>query len=173
MSQDPPAPPNDAAEPEPEPEAPAATTPDAAAATTPDAPAATPEAPGPAVATQPDRSRRLAIVVAAVAGVVILAVIGAVAVANQLGDDLPEAGDCMSNDADPTEIRVVDCGSEDAAWTVIGQDGTWTEREFDEADRNRICQAFPKWDNALWLGEETDDRSGEGTVVCLTVAGPE
>lgn len=126
-----------------------------------------------AAAPPPERNRRLAIIVAAAAGVVILAVIGAVVVANQLGDDLPEAGDCMSNDADPTEIRVVDCGSEEAAWTVVGVDGSWTEQEFAESTRDRVCQAIPKWDNALWLGEESDDGSGEGTVVCLRATSPE
>lgn len=132
------------------------------------------EVAGTAAATPPpERNRRLAIIVAAAAGVVILAVIGAVVVASWLGDDLPEAGDCMSNDADPTEIRVVDCGSEEAAWTVVGVDGTWTEQEFADAARDRVCQAIPKWDNALWLGEETDDGTGEGTVVCLRATSPE
>lgn len=119
------------------------------------------------------RKRRLAQIVVGAAGAVILAVIGAVVVANQLGDDLPATGDCMSNHADPAEIRVVDCGSAEAAWTVVGLDGTWTEQEFDESPRHRVCQEIPKWDNALWLGEQTDDRSGEGTVVCLRATSPQ
>lgn len=164
MSQDSTASPPDEA---PEPQPPADQPPAAPSETSPLA-TAPPEA-----ARPPERNRRLALIVAAAAGVVILAVIGAVLVANQLGDDLPETGDCMSNDADPTEIRVVDCGSEEAAWTVVGLEGSWTEQEFDQAVRDRICQAIPNWDNALWLGEETDDRSGEGTVVCLRATSPE
>jgi hypothetical protein len=130
------------------------------------------EPPPPHAEPAPPRSRLgLKIALGVVAGVVVLAVAGVVLIASLLGDDVPEVGDCLTHSEDPTEMEVVDCDAAEAVWRVIGNDGTWTEREFDEATREEVCQAFPDWRNALWLGEQTDDLSGEGEVVCLAPTG--
>jgi hypothetical protein len=130
----------------------------------------------PADALPPRPSRRgLKIALVAAAGVVVLAVAGVVLlIALLAGDDVPEVGQCMTHSDDPAEMAVVDCDDAEAVWRVIGNDGSWTERDFDQAPRAEVCQAFPEWRNALWLGEQTDDLSGEGEVVCLapTGAGP-
>jgi hypothetical protein len=88
-----------------------------------------------------------------------------------LGEDVPEVGACLSGADDPTEIVVVDCGSDQAAWRVIGHGGARSEGDFNQAAREDICQAFPDWENALWL--RTNVLSGDGEVVCLAPAGPE
>jgi hypothetical protein len=118
------------------------------------------------------RSRRgLKIGLAVAAGVVVLAVAGVLALVLLSGEEVPAVGECMTDSTDPTQMGVVGCDSEQAAWQVIGHDGSVTEEEFDQATREDICQQFPDWENALWL--RTNVISGEGEVVCLVPAGPE
>jgi hypothetical protein len=153
------------------PEAPVADQPAAS-----EAPAEPPSPPaGPPVPSEEQpasRSRRgLKIGLAVAAGVVVLAVAGVLALVLLSGEEVPAVGECMTDSADPTQMDVVGCDSEQAAWQVIGHDGNVTEDEFDQATREDICQQFPDWENALWL--RTNVLSGEGEVVCLVPAGPE
>lgn len=129
-----------------------------------------PAGPPPHGAEPPARPRRLGLKIglAVAAGLVVLVGAGVVGVVLLLGEDVPEVGACLTDAEDPGEIEVVDCGSEQAAWRVVGHDGSRTEAEFERATREEICQAFPDWENALWL--RTNLLSGEGEVVCLAAA---
>jgi len=149
---------------------PPAMPPPGAAAPPPPAPGA-PAGPPPPVTEPPPRPRRLGLKIglAVAAGVVLLVVAGVVGAVLLLSEDVPEVGACMTDAEDPAEIEVVDCGSEQAAWQVVGHDGSRSEAEFEQATREEICQAFPDWENALWL--RTNLISGEGEVVCLASAG--
>lgn len=132
-------------------------------------PPAPPQEPGQPPAR---KSRRgLLIVLGVVAGVVVLAVGGLVVAAVVFGEDVPEVGECLTQAADPADIDVVDCESDRAAWRVIGHHGTLTEEEFAQVSRADVCQAFPDWENALWL--RTNLLGGDGQVVCLVPAGPQ
>lgn len=105
----------------------------------------------------------IAIVVAVVVRVVIGSVLG--------GADNPEVGDCVNGAFNPDDIEVVDCGSSDAAWEVIGVHGDMSEADFDaivaSQDTSTICTAFPEWENAIWFG----DQGGDGEVFCVVTAG--
>lgn len=163
-----------ASQPDPRPAAPEEPAATPAAPEAPEAPAEPVPAPAPAPAEPVRRSRRgLKIVVGVVAGIVVLAVAGVVVIVTQFGSEVPAVGECLNHSDDPTEMEVVACDSDQAAWQVIGhEEGTLTEQEFDQISRDEVCQAFPDWENALWL--RTNVLTGEGQVVCLdtTGAGP-
>lgn len=116
--------------------------------------------------------RWLLIALGAAAGVAVLAVVAVLVIGALTGDDVPAVGDCMTHSANPAEMEVVDCDSAEAAWRVIGNDGSWSEQAFEEASQEEVCQAFAGWDNALWLGERTEDLSGDGEVICLASTDP-
>lgn len=139
----------------------------------PGAAAAEPVAAQAAPAARLPRWRVLAIAAGSVAGVAILAVVAVLVIGGLTGDDVPAVGDCLTHSDDPAEMQVVDCDSGDAAWRVIGNDGSWTEQAFAEASQEEVCQAFRGWENALWMGDRTEDLSGNGEVICLEPTEPE
>lgn len=162
----------------PTPEASTEPTPEASTGPLPDQPGAAAPPPPPVPPAPPAGSRRALKVTVGVVGALAVGVVAVVAGAllfSAIGGDeqpRPEVGDCLTDAVNADDIEVVDCGSAEAAWTVIGLSATLTEREFGDASRGDLCQEFPGWTGpALWFGEETDDLSGEGEVVCLAAVG--
>lgn len=92
---------------------------------------------------------------------------------NSLREDLPEAGECMTDAPDPNEMSVVGCDSDQAAWSVVGADGAMTQVEFQAlTPEDQVCQEHEGTEQALWVTDAwfVDDDT-EGTVVCLRRAG--
>jgi hypothetical protein len=86
----------------------------------------------------------------------------------EINSQTPEVGECITEASlFGTETEVVACDAVEAAWRVIGNDGTWVEADFDAAPEEEICQSFEGTEYMLWIGELTGDKSGEGQVVCL------
>jgi hypothetical protein len=101
----------------------------------------------------------VALAVAAAAGFVALTL---------LSEDLPAAGDCLTDASVPDEMTVVDCGSSEAFWTVVGLDGTWTHGDFEAATAGEVCAGFPTSQQALWVSNARTVAAGtDGQVVCL------
>jgi hypothetical protein len=140
----------------------------------PDQPAAAPPPPPPVPATPaPKKKRRVWLIVTlSVVAVLILLVVGGVfLVMNVLREEVPQVGECL-NEASPEDMEVVDCGSAEAAWNVVGSDGTWTRGDFDAAAQGDVCQEFPETQQALWVTESpTVDSGTEGEVICLAPIG--
>jgi len=136
----------------------------------PDQPVAIPPPPPPPAApkAQP-KKRRVGLIVA----LTVLAALAAVAVGgffllSSLREDLPQVGDCLNDAPTADEMDVVACDGNDAAWSVIGSDGTWTRGDFDTAGQGEVCDAFPDTEQALWVTNATTVDSGtEGEVICL------
>jgi hypothetical protein len=99
-----------------------------------------------------------------VAGTVV--VLGGVAAAKFIGfgGGDPEAGDCL-HEASDSQYDVVDCGSDDADYKVLGVDGDeMTQPDLDKAiEADTVCADFPTWEYALWYG---DMETEPGTVYC-------
>lgn len=126
----------------------------------------------PAGAPPPEKKKRGKL---AIVGGILVAVLVAIGVrvvfSTVLGEDTPEVGDCVNGALTPNDIEVVDCGSSDAAWEVIGVHGDMSEADFDaivaSQDTSTICTAFPEWENAIWFG----DPGGDGEVFCVVGTG--
>jgi hypothetical protein len=99
---------------------------------------------------------------------VVRGLLGAAGDEIELNFQVPDVGECITQDSlFGTETNVVDCGSAEAAWEVIGNDGTWTENDFDATPAEEICTGFEGTEQMLWIGEITSDGTGGGDVVCL------
>jgi hypothetical protein len=135
--------------------------------------------PGAGTPPPPKRSKKIPAILGAVGGLVAITI--GIAVVRILGSDAtndfdlqsqtPEVGECINQASvspEANETEVVACDSAEAAWEVIGNDGSWTETAFHDAPEEELCQSFPETEYMLWIGEETEDRSGEGQVVCLS-----
>jgi hypothetical protein len=135
--------------------------------------AAAPPPPPPAPSPPPKKRRIWPYVTIAVVVVVAALGVGAVLlVRSVLAEEVPQVGECLDNAANPDDMDVVDCGSAEAAWNVIGNDGTWPRGEFDAAAPGEVCQAFPETEQALWVtSSATVDSQTEGEVICLAPAG--
>jgi hypothetical protein len=130
--------------------------------------------PPPPAPTPPAKKRRVWPYVALAAVIVIigLGIGAALLVRSVLTEEVPQVGDCLNNAANPDDMDVVDCGSADAAWSVIGNDGTWTRGDFDAATQGEVCQAFTDTQQALWVTSSPTVNSGtEGEVICLAPVG--
>ncbi|OMQ16209.1 hypothetical protein A7K94_0204105 [Modestobacter sp. VKM Ac-2676] len=77
-----------------------------------------------------------------------------------LSGGAPEVGDCIQAE-EGGSFSTVDCGSDDAAFRVVGTDEDMTKPEFD-ADPD-TCAAFPNAEAALWSGA---DENEPGDVYC-------
>lgn len=86
-----------------------------------------------------------------------------------LSPDAPEVGDCLSGESNPNDRKVVDCSSDEAVWSVIGTDGTWTYANFQAAPVEQLCTAHAGWQEALWWGDTTDS-DADGELFCLAPA---
>lgn len=127
----------------------------------------------PDAAPPPEKKKRgkLAIVGGVLVAVAVAFVVRLAIGAVLGGADNPEVGDCVNDAFNPDDIEVVDCGSADAAWEVIGVHGDMSEADFDaivaSQDTSTVCTAFPEWENAIWFG----DQGGDGEVFCVVAAG--
>jgi hypothetical protein len=92
--------------------------------------------------------------------IVVAGVIGVVSLTRLVGGGDPDVGDCITQKGEAS-WEVVDCGSDEAQFKVVGiEDEQQTEAEFD-ADPDS-CGAFAAAEVALWSGMESD----AGTVFC-------
>jgi hypothetical protein len=97
-----------------------------------------------------------------VGGVVALLVVLGV-LSTFLGGASAKAGDCVNDK--PDEIGVVDCDSDEAAFTVAGvvEDVSQNQMNNDET----VCEEWPNWVAFAWEGTNPDDLDSEGTGYCL------
>ena len=120
-------------------------------------------APGPPGAPLPPQPRQKsgAKKLLAIGGPIVVAgVVGVASLTGLFGGGDPEVGDCITQKGE-TSWEVVDCGSDEAQFKVVGiEDEQQTEAEFD-ADPDS-CSAFAAAEVALWSGMERD----AGTVFC-------
>lgn len=135
--------------------------------------------PGGEVPPQPpqQRSKKRWGILAGIGGVVLLAgggiavraLLGAAANEVQFNLQVPDVGECITQESTlpDSETEVVDCGAAEAAWEVVGNDGTWIEADFWSAPVEEMCTGFADTEQMLWIGEVTDDQTGEGEVICL------
>jgi hypothetical protein len=85
---------------------------------------------------------------------VVAAVIGIGSSTGWFGINDPKVGDCVHTKGQ-TDFEVVDCGSSDAQYKVVGIDKK--ERTYPEMMEDpTVCQAFQSWEVALFIGSETD-----------------
>lgn len=115
----------------------------------------------------------IGIAVAAVVAFGVRTLLGTV-FAEATGDlSTAEAGDCIDQQPDINDVKVVACDSAEAAMTVIGVNQDWTENDFDAATLEEVCEGFtvPDDGGAIWYGEVTDDGTGAGDVYCLEPLG--
>ncbi len=77
----------------------------------------------------------------------------------------PEVGDCGTASGE-SSFEVVDCGSDEAQFRVVGIEAEkMTQPEY-EADTT-ACMGFPTADTVLWVG---DQFGLDGTVLCAEPA---
>jgi hypothetical protein len=138
----------------------------------PEQPVAAPPPPPPPPKAPPKKRRVGLIVALTVLGALAVVAIGGVVLVNLLREDLPQVGDCMTDGATADDMEVVACDSPEAAWNVIGSDGTWTWGDFNAAAQGELCQGFSDTDQALWVSNATSvEDATEGEVVCLAPIG--
>jgi len=134
--------------------------------------------PPPPPRPEPKKKRRVGLYVTlgVLAVVLLICVAGGVVFLTSAGDEIPEAGQCLNDAPQATDMEVVDCGATDAAWTVLGTGGTMSRGEFSTltADAD-VCDAYPTTERALWVTDAffgvNDDTEGE--VICLASVGSE
>ena len=97
----------------------------------------------------------------AIGGPILVAGVVGVRALGLFGGGDPEVGDCIK-ESGKTSWDVVDCGSDDAQYKVVGiEEKKQTQAEF-EADENS-CSGFPATEIVLWSGLAPED---DGTVFC-------
>lgn len=126
---------------------------------------------------QPKSSKKLlailgsigAVVIVLIGGIVVRTLVSKAANEVQLNLQVPNVGECITEASTlpGSDTEVVDCTSAEAAWEVVGNDGTWTEADFWATPAEEMCTAFETTEQMLWIGEITSDESGDGEVVCL------
>jgi hypothetical protein len=140
----------------------------------PNQPAAALPPPPPVPTAPPKKKRRIwpYVTIGVVLLVILLGVGGVVLLGVLLREEVPEVGQCLDDAPSPDDMEVVDCGSAEAAWSVIGNDGPRTRGEFDQATQGDLCQAFAETQQAMWVTTSyTVDSSTEGEVICLAPVG--
>jgi hypothetical protein len=106
----------------------------------------------------PAKKKGLKKVLPIVGSVVAACVIGGGALGLGFGD--PEVGDCVQMKGE-TDFDVVDCGTSEAEYKIVGiEDKKQTYPDF-MADEN-VCSGFAQAEMALWTGADTE----EGTAYC-------
>jgi hypothetical protein len=75
-----------------------------------------------------------------------------------------KVGDCITETVKPdaSDAKVVSCSKPEAKNKVVGIVPNVTESEFDR-DNQTICDAFPEWENVIWLGRP----GGNGKAICM------
>jgi hypothetical protein len=140
----------------------------------PDRPSAALPPPPPAPTAPPKKKRRIwpYVLVGVLVLFILVAVGGVLLVRSLLQEEVPEVGQCLNDAANPDDMEVVDCGSAEAAWSVVGSHGALTRGEFDQATQGDLCQAFPETQQAMWVTSSlTVDSGTEGEVICLAPVG--
>ena len=95
-----------------------------------------------------------------------VAVAGVVGVGSVIGFAEPEMGDCVQMQAQ-TSFDVVDCGSDEAEYRIVGVEDEEQNYPDFMADPD-TCLDFASTEVALWIGDlETEP----GTVYCAEPAG--
>ena len=90
-----------------------------------------------------------------------VAVVGVVGLGGFLGFAEPEVGDCVQMQGE-TSFDVVDCGSDEAEYRIVGVEDEEQNYPDFMADPD-ICSGFSDWEVALWIGGlETEP----GTIYC-------
>ena len=79
-----------------------------------------------------------------------------------IGD--PKVDDCVQMRGE-TDFEVVDCGSAEAEYKIVGiHDEELTFPDFEAAAAvDEVCQEFQTWEVALWIG---DMETEPGTIYC-------
>lgn len=131
--------------------------------------------PPPPPPTGPPERRRSWLTITLIAAVVVAVgcVGGGYLLLNSLREDVPQAGECLLDAPDPNDMTVVGCDSDQAAWSVIGADGTMTQAEFQAlTPEDGVCQEHAGTEQVLWVTDAwfVDDGTA-GTVVCLRRVG--
>jgi hypothetical protein len=109
---------------------------------------------------QPSKAKK----VLRVAGPLVVAGVAGASWLGLGGGGVPEVGDCGKPSGDDS-FEVVDCGSDEAQFRVVGvEDEKMTQAEY-EVDTT-ACTGFPTAEQILWVGDEF---GLDGTVLC---AGP-
>jgi hypothetical protein len=132
-------------------------------------PAAPPPPPAPVPSKAAPKKRRVGLIVTlTLLGTLVVVAAGVAALVLLTREELPQVGDCLNDAVLAADMEVVSCDSAEAAWSVIGSDGTWTRGEFDAAGQGEVCQGFPATEQALWVTNvRTVDSGTEGEVICL------
>jgi hypothetical protein len=114
---------------------------------------------GQPVQPQQKRNKWLGIIAGVVALIVVLTLVNTF-----LGGDSAKAGDCVNDKS--SEIGVVDCDSDEAAYQVAGVVDDVSQNQLN--DDQTVCT--DDWPNAVawaWEGAEPDDLDSKGTGYCL------
>ena len=121
-----------------------------------------PPQPGvPVTPPPPQKKRGRKIVALVVLVVVVIGIIIAALGASGSNTDSAAVNDCVTK-PDNDNIKVVDCGSSDAALKVVGKVENKTQAQV-SINSAAICKPFPTATNAYWKG-----KIGEpGYVLCL------
>jgi hypothetical protein len=122
----------------------------------------TPPASGESYQPQPEAKKSGAKKWAGLAGTVAVVGVGAAySLTGGFGLGDPKIGDCVQMKGE-TSFEVVDCGSAEAEYKVVGiEEEEMTYAEF-EADME-ACSGFPSTEYVLWTG---DVMTEPGTVTC-------
>jgi hypothetical protein len=102
---------------------------------------------------------------ASVAGTVLVVGGGAVySLTNGFGIGDPKVDACVQMQGQ-TSFEVVDCGSAEAEYKIVGiHDEELTYPDFEAAAAvDEVCQDFQTWEVALWIG---DMETEPGTIYC-------
>jgi hypothetical protein len=74
-----------------------------------------------------------------------------------------KAGTCLTENADPKKMEIVDCAAATAAHKVVAKVPNITDAQF-KADKDfSTCKAYDTAENSLWSGTKGSD----GYVLCL------
>jgi hypothetical protein len=75
-----------------------------------------------------------------------------------------KAGSCLTNNADPKKIDIIDCADAKAAHKVVARVPNVSEKTFAADTDFATCSSYKTAENSLWGGREGSD---DGYVLCL------
>lgn len=111
-------------------------------------------------APQPEQSSRGKKLLKVGGPIVGALVVGVASVTGFFGAGDPEVGDCVKASG-TNSFEVVDCGSKEAQFKVVGQDEE--QRTYPDSQTNpEVCAKFPAAEYILWIGDD----GGLGTAYC-------
>jgi hypothetical protein len=126
----------------------------------------------PAAPAEPEKKRRIGKWIATILGVIIVIAIVAVVrfglgeITAFLTGDTTKAkvGDCITENANANDMKIVDCTKPEAAFKVAGVVDDKTQAEAETS-----CEPFPTAESYLfqWEGSEQPKDDTKGQVLCL------